>query len=62
MVVAEFWIKPQKEWDSTKLCLEELCPLILDVWKKKREQKTAQEFGAVKQGTGDSGEIKLAEA
>lgn len=54
---AEIWIKSQEEWDSARPCFEELCPIILEGWKKKREEKAAEEFKEAEQGSSESAEV-----
>jgi hypothetical protein len=42
----ELWVKSKTDWSSLQPQFEKLCPLILASWKKRREQKSKDEFNS----------------
>lgn len=40
----EIFVSSEQEWGKIMPLFQELCPLILDVWKAKREQHVSEEF------------------
>jgi len=44
----EMWVQSKDDWNEVKNHFEEFCPLVIDGWKKKREQQSQDEFEATK--------------
>lgn len=57
---AKIWIKSLHEWQNMQSYFEQLCPAILEGWKKKREREVVEEFQEALQESSEkekSGEV-----
>jgi hypothetical protein len=47
----DVWVESQNDWNSLRIHFEELCPSIVEGWKKRREQQSQEEFDATESST-----------